>query len=370
MPTPFEESNEKYKRSPWVNAPTGGSVPSAAVRRALAPIREMLGQPAPQVQTPGYNARGPQAQGPATAGAPGPVQQEVQRTAEGMKTFGRGVVSDVNRMTGPARGLINDLATGARIMGGQVVDAGREVGGILQRWNRGPHGPTSVNILDPSRKPGAQAAPTTGPMQRGPSRITDPELASRTPSDQGEPVGTPVAGHTATGATKPPQVAQGGGGGPSRYLQMYAAGPDAQNKFIKDANLIHMIRGTNQSWARPESTQQEFGTALEAAAGVSHKDAMLEKVLKNDLEKERLKSMTGRFQMEKVTNQMTGQEEVVVLDTSTGQIADDPGALAAQDAITHMQGLSPQEQQEYYKKLPDRQRKIIDELLGLNKPEE
>ena len=340
MPTPFEESNYKYVNKLGVYDPNRQQM-SAAARKATSPLRSLAEKMAQGVQAARDTAVGRFNDAP-----PAPSRYAGAQ--------GQG-------------GLLNDIVKGGRIMGGQIMDAGREVGGILQKINRGPHGNPdgAISILDPNRRSGAQASTTPGvPISaQGPSRIADPAMApgrvpNRPPSDQGEPA-APQPGAATAPATKPPQMAQGG---PSKYLEMYKAGPDAQNKYIKDANLIHMIRGTNQTWARPETTGNEFGTQLEAAAGVTHQNAMGERLLEHESKLANIKAEAQRYQLDIRTDDM-GRQIPVVLDRKTGQLSDDPKAAAAKTALEAMIAMKPAAQQKFYNGLDPEVKAIVDQLL-------
>lgn len=145
---------------------------------------------------------------------------------------------------------------------------------------------------------------------------SDPPMrTTRTPTDQGEQVGTQKAGTTFNGSTAPSTG--------NRYAEMIAAGPEAQAKFIKDANLIHMIRGTDQTWGNPKIQGdlgvKEFKSALEAAAGVDAPTALTQDEAAKDrateLEKQKIANQKGRFQPVTETDPVTGQQSTKMVDT-------------------------------------------------------
>lgn len=84
----------------------------------------------------------------------------------------------------------------------------------------------------------------------------------------------------------------------SRYLDMYYSGtPKARGQAVSKQNLIHMIRGTNQTWGNPKISGtaggvQEFNTPLEAAYGMKKEDAMarygIEAPISGELQKTRI----------------------------------------------------------------------------------
>jgi len=293
------------------------------------------------------------------------VRTELSNIKQGFTTMGRGFAEagrDVGRTTG-----ITQFGQGA-------IEAGRDVGQALQRLNLGPQGPTRFTLNDPNARPDRPGPGTAAasPAPNAPTVETVERGAPRSTYDRGEgaPTGATRTQAAAATGTAPPPV---GTNVPARnrYLQMYYAGADAQDKFLSGLPTgrapIEAIRGTKRSYWSP-TTEKEYGTKLEAAFGVEHKEVAAKAGAKSkqqfELTKERIKAQKPA-EIHRVTDPETLKEELKIFDPNTKKFIDndverDKAIAEALRAGT----VSEDEFKDYYNKASAAQKKRLRELIA------
>jgi hypothetical protein len=167
-------------------------------------------------------------------------------------------------------------------------------------------------------------------------------------------------------ATQPVQAPQPGITG-NRYLDIYNAGPAAQNKAVQDANLIHMIRGTTQTWGNPNITAGgevlEFNSPLEAAAGVKHDDVVKKYALDSARDVELAKNRKPYEMVESMDAE--GNTKQQAFNPNTGQVIDNEEKQDAAVAQSFQAGtMSDEEFQEYYRGANAKTKKMLRELIA------
>ena len=305
---------------------------STAAQKVIAPLKSLFQTPQSVQEQNAFNRvmglrtsaedpnfRGVNAQRARDAQGPG-LTPEARATAGRYNLFAdpagevkSGSIHNMNAPTGELKEPLKFL----KMIGERAFRPGPEdTEASLLEMARADRAGGNTGTASASPPPGTITSPGAVGDKVKAGMPTDPPMrTTRTPTDQGEQVGTQKAGTTFNGSTAP---ATG-----NRYAEMIAAGPEAQSKFIKDANLIHMIRGTNQTWGNPKIQGdlgvKEFKSALEAAAGIDAPTALTQdaaaKERATELEKQKIANLKGRFQPVTKTNAITGQQETHMVDT-------------------------------------------------------
>ena len=383
-----------------------GKVMSAAGRRVTAPLRKMdeaLGRAGQITENNIQNFSSDLRQ--KVGGAVDTMKDNARQIPGEVSEFGRGMARDVDKLKGMVETSqpsqyqhmrINALPGTYNARGGPALGPSAPPSSIdtftkgvesrfKQMAGQSPIGPGRGPLYPPrNNAPQGTAQAATPPAKQKPNGmpmpVRDPgqpeqNPAQRTPSDQGEPVGIPKPGAAEpTGASGTPEKK-----GTSRYLDAYYAGPGAQSKDIKDADLIHMIRGTKQTWGNPTIQGnlgiKEFNSALEAAHGIDHAEAMakhgIDVKANTELAKAQLdmaKAQAGREVKVVTATDGDFNEIPYAYDPNTGQWssptgANNPDIQAAQVAFNDMVNMSPEEQDAAFMKMPSKQRKIILQLI-------
>jgi hypothetical protein len=184
-------------------------------------------------------------------------------------------------------------------------------------------------------------------------------------AEAGAPASTYDRGEGApTGATRGQAATPTG----NRYWDIYAAGADAREKFVEglpaDRRPIETIRGTERTYWSPRTKQGKYGTALEAAFGVRHKQeaatAAANAKQRTELLKERIKARKP-FEVHRVIDPDTGKETLRVFDQNTGKFIDTQAHedWAIVDSLRAAE-ISEEEFVEHYKSAdPERKKRLL-----------
>jgi hypothetical protein len=184
---------------------------------------------------------------------------------------------------------------------------------------------------------------------------------------EGAPTGTTRLQSAAATGTAPPAKRSTG----NRYLDMYYADPTVQKRYLQGLPVgqapIETIRGTKRQHWSP-TTEKEYGTALEAAFGVEHKEEMAKATARSEqqfeLAKERIKARKPIQFKEAGIDPETQEVKFKALDPNTGkEVANDADVNAVKQRLNSFLALSPEAQEAELAKMPDRQRILLIQLI-------